>query len=114
MKVLETRQDLNELAAEYPLGGLDEQNGGYCLIDGDQEVVAVASDSLCEELDVTVAELRRTYPDWDDEFEDIAPLNDEPSPDFPGKCAHRRCFNTAICVTYRDCHFCSTSHHWCI
>ena len=58
---MKTRQELNELAAEYPLGGLDEQNGVYCLIDGDKKVVAVDSDSLCEELDATIAEVKRLY-----------------------------------------------------
>jgi hypothetical protein len=63
MRVLKTRQELNELAREYLLGGLDQQNGGYCLIDGDKNVVAVASDSLCDELDVTIAEIEQHYKD---------------------------------------------------
>jgi hypothetical protein len=113
-KVLETRHELNDLAAEYPLGGLDGQNGGYYLKDGDENVVAVASDSLCEELDATVERLRQSHTDWDDESEGITPLDEEYGPAAPAACAHRRCFNSVICITYRDCHVCLRSHSWCI
>ncbi|KAJ5319889.1 hypothetical protein N7508_000172 [Penicillium antarcticum] len=59
MKVIDTRQELNNMAGEYPLGYLDERNGGYYLVNFDHSTLAVTSDSLCEELDAVSEEAER-------------------------------------------------------
>lgn len=49
------------MAAEHPLGILEDRNGGYYLLDHDATVLAIASDSLCEEVDVSIEEANRFY-----------------------------------------------------
>ncbi|OQD85958.1 hypothetical protein PENSOL_c094G05289 [Penicillium solitum] len=67
--ILETRQQLNEMAMQFPLGTVDDRNGGYYLLDHDATVLAVASDSLCEELDASMEAAKRyhsTHPEIDE------------------------------------------------
>lgn len=67
--ILETRQELNDMAMQYPLGTVDDRNGGYYLLDHDATVLAVASDSLCEELDASMGSAKRyhsTHPEIDE------------------------------------------------
>lgn len=49
------------MAAEHPLGILENRNGGYYLLDHDTRVLAIASDSLCEEVDISIEEANRFY-----------------------------------------------------
>ncbi|OQE94791.1 hypothetical protein PENNAL_c0003G07064 [Penicillium nalgiovense] len=79
-QTLETRKQLNDMAMQYPLGTLDERNGGYYLLDHDNTVLAIASDSLCEELDASMEAAKRyhsTHPEIDDESESVAPQSEE-------------------------------------
>ncbi|OQD71183.1 hypothetical protein PENPOL_c001G00221 [Penicillium polonicum] len=61
MLILETRQLLNDMAMQFPLGTVDDRNGGYYLLDHDATVLAVASDSLCEELDASMEAAKRYH-----------------------------------------------------
>ncbi|EAW21098.1 uncharacterized protein NFIA_062590 [Aspergillus fischeri NRRL 181] len=71
--VLETRKQLNDMADQYPMGTLDDRNGGYYLLDHDGAVLAVTSDSLCEELDASMEEARRIHADNLDDGADVVP-----------------------------------------
>ncbi|KUM64185.1 hypothetical protein ACN42_g2918 [Penicillium freii] len=76
MLILETRQQLNDMAMQFPLGTVDDRNGGYYLLDHDATVLAVASNSLCEELDASMEAAKRyhiSHPEIDEESESIAP-----------------------------------------
>jgi hypothetical protein len=53
--VLLDRQSLNDLAKANPYGSLYPENGGYYLKDEDEEVIGIASDDLCTELDAAFA-----------------------------------------------------------
>jgi hypothetical protein len=61
LTILETRQELNDMAEKYSLGSLAGRNGGYYLLDHDATVLAIASDSLCEELDASIQEAIRYH-----------------------------------------------------
>ncbi|KAJ5616028.1 hypothetical protein N7537_001142 [Penicillium hordei] len=83
MPILETRQELNDMAMQFPLGTVDDRNGGYYLLDHDATVLAVASDSLCEELDASMEAAKRyhsTHPEIDKESESVAPQSVEADP----------------------------------
>ncbi|KAE8358598.1 hypothetical protein BDV27DRAFT_137431 [Aspergillus caelatus] len=119
--ILEKRQQLNDMAAAYSMGSLDDRNGGYYLLDHDGEILAVAADGLCEELDISMTSARRVYEQhsrselYNGEIQEVtlqshdAQLrrNDESS------CSHPRCYTHALCETYSDCFVCSSNHHWC-
>ncbi|KAB8272606.1 hypothetical protein BDV30DRAFT_211983 [Aspergillus minisclerotigenes] len=76
--------------------------------------VAVAADSLCPELDKSFAEADTMIAQNQLEGEDHMGTDDGlDSTAGANACAHRRCFNSVICITYRDCHICS-SRHICI
>ncbi|KAE8372696.1 hypothetical protein BDV26DRAFT_273661 [Aspergillus bertholletiae] len=118
--LLETRQQLNTMAAAYSMGTLDDRNGGYYLLDHDGEVLAVAADSLCEELDVSMASARRVHEQrldsYSGEFREITLQSQDGqrwrSSD-ENSCSHPRCYTHALCETYNDCFVCSSNHHWC-
>ncbi|OGM40672.1 hypothetical protein ABOM_010575 [Aspergillus bombycis] len=59
--ILETRQQLHDMAAAYSMGTLDDRNGGYYLLDHDGEVLAVAADGLCAELDGSMRSASRVH-----------------------------------------------------
>ncbi|KAF7593693.1 hypothetical protein BBP40_010985 [Aspergillus hancockii] len=59
--ILETRQQLRELAVVYSMGTLDDRNGGYYLLDAEGVVLAVAADGLCEELDASMASAKGVH-----------------------------------------------------
>ncbi|KAE8165930.1 hypothetical protein BDV40DRAFT_297047 [Aspergillus tamarii] len=119
--ILETRQQLNDMAAAYSTGTLDDRNGGYYLLDHDGEILAVAADGLCEELDISMTSARRVYEQrsrselYSGEVQEVTlqshdaqlQRNDESS------CSHPRCYTHALCETYSDCFVCSSNHHWC-
>ncbi|KAJ5208797.1 hypothetical protein N7449_003176 [Penicillium cf. viridicatum] len=115
--ILETRQQLNDMAMQFPLGTLDDRNGGYYLLDYDATVLAVASDSLCEELDASMEAAKRyhsTHPEIDEESESIEPQSVEADSGLSKRSyTHPRCHTHALCRTYSDCHVCSSSYHWC-
>ncbi|KEY81932.1 hypothetical protein BA78_8361 [Aspergillus fumigatus] len=71
--VLETRQQLNDMADQYPTGTLDDRNGGYYLLDHDGAVLAVTSDALCEELDASMEQARRFHAGNLDDEADVVP-----------------------------------------
>jgi hypothetical protein len=91
-KILETRKQLNDMALQYPLGTVDDRNGGYYLLDHDATVLAIASDSLCEELDASMEEAKRYHSNHshsDEEREDVAPQNVEEYSDLSQhSCSH--------------------------
>ncbi|GFG02449.1 uncharacterized protein Aud_003753 [Aspergillus udagawae] len=107
--VLETRKQLNDMADQYPMGTVDDRNGGYYLLDHDGTVLAVTSDSLCEELDASMESARKFHADNLDDEADVAPRGDNAA----ASCSHPRCHTHALCRTYSDCHVCSSSYHWC-
>ncbi|PYH57744.1 uncharacterized protein BO96DRAFT_433191 [Aspergillus niger CBS 101883] len=115
--ILETRKQLNDMADQYPMGTLDDRNGGYYLLDHDATVLAIASDSLCEELDSSMESAKRFHsndPISDNEAEDVAPGKAEAAnPGLSNHCTHPRCHTHALCRTYSDCYVCSSSFHWC-
>ncbi|KAK9592249.1 hypothetical protein V6Z90_003394 [Aspergillus fumigatus] len=74
--VLETRQQLNDMADQYPTGTLDDRNGGYYLLDHDGAVLAVTSDALCEELDASMEQARRFHAGNLDDEADVVPRGD--------------------------------------
>ncbi|CAI7581765.1 unnamed protein product [Penicillium viridicatum] len=108
-QILETREQLNDLAMQYPLGTVDDRNGGYYLLDHDATVLAIASDSLCEELDASMEAAKRyhsSHPELVEESEDVAPQSiEEASPGLSKRtCSHPRCHTHALCRSYSDCH----------
>ncbi|KAI2726503.1 hypothetical protein CBS147354_4218 [Penicillium roqueforti] len=78
IQILETRQQLNDMARQYPLGTMDDRNGGYYLLDHDDTVLAIASDPLCEELDAAIEAAERyrsAHSEIDDESEFATPTS---------------------------------------
>lgn len=78
IQILETRQQLNDMARQYPLGTMDDRNGGYYLLDYDDTVLAIASDPLCEELDAAIEAAERyrsAHSEIDDESEFATPTS---------------------------------------
>lgn len=61
MGILETHRELNELAEQYPMSTVGTRNGGWYMLDHDDTVLAVASDSVCAELDASVEEAMQLY-----------------------------------------------------
>ncbi|KAJ5173692.1 uncharacterized protein N7500_001623 [Penicillium coprophilum] len=117
--IVHDRQSLNDLVKVNPETILHAENGGYYLKDMEEAVVAITADDLCKELDVAFASI-----DAGDIGEDSEPENRESeslggadttkrsasySHDKRNKCSHPRCFNSATCLTYSNCHVCSTS-----
>ncbi|KAB8254990.1 hypothetical protein BDV32DRAFT_131472 [Aspergillus pseudonomiae] len=119
--ILQTRQQLNDMAAAYSMGTLDDRNGGYYLLDHDGEVLAVAADGLCAELDVSMRSARRVHeqrsrPDsYSGEFQEVTLQSHEGQLGRSDEhsCSHPRCYTHALCETYSDCFVCSSNHHWC-
>ncbi|RAH50051.1 uncharacterized protein BO95DRAFT_438786 [Aspergillus brunneoviolaceus CBS 621.78] len=127
--VAETREQLNQITFENQYTLLHEEDGGYMLKQTeDGTVVAVAGDALCAELDKVFADLdAREAAEKNQEHqqggdsstggsgngETRRSANDIQADDRLNACAHRRCFNSVICITYRDCHICS-SRNVCI
>ncbi|KAJ6118240.1 hypothetical protein N7471_013707 [Penicillium samsonianum] len=108
MMVMKTRKYLNDFADHHQDGWMDIQNGGWVYVDGNEKVLAVASDSLCcEELDVREAEIQAL---GDEDGEDFCCSTEQSNPDLSNQCKHHRCFNTVICVTYNGCHVCSRNN----
>ncbi|RAL02317.1 uncharacterized protein BO80DRAFT_463544 [Aspergillus ibericus CBS 121593] len=116
-KVVETREQLNQAARQNPQTVLYDQDGGYMLKDEDGTVVAVAADSLCPELDQAVAEVEAKQAQeklagtTGDPGETKRDVNDDLGANRPLRCSHPRCFNSAICLTYTDCHVCLRHNH---
>ncbi|KAJ6183732.1 hypothetical protein N7519_005033 [Penicillium mononematosum] len=109
MNVLETRRELNEMAEHYPLSTVGARNGGWYILDHDGTVLAVATDSVCEELDASIEEAMRLYglvrkPD-NDVSESVAPRSDQRSgSEISNTCSHPRCLASSACRTYSDCY----------
>lgn len=119
MRVLETRRALNEMADQYPLGTVDARNGGWYMLDHDGTVLAVASDSVCAELDASQEEAMRLYgllPELDNEVsEDVAlQSGEQPGPGLSNSCSHPRCLASSTCRTHSDCYVCEWSLSVCI
>ncbi|PWY91987.1 hypothetical protein BO94DRAFT_533427 [Aspergillus sclerotioniger CBS 115572] len=128
--IMYDRQTLNDLARANSDGLLHDENGGYYLKTADEEIIAVAADALCTELDAALASAAATWaernPNGDDEDvaaasaaagggvtkrdEDITCSHCGSS----GTCSHPRCYNHALCLSYNYCHVCSTSYKYCI
>lgn len=101
--ILETRKQLNDMADQYPMGTLDDRNGGYYLIDHDGAVLAVTSDSLCEELDASMEEARKYYANNPDNEINVVPRGDNAADSGEGivnHCSHPRCHTHALCRMY--------------
>lgn len=98
--VLETRQQLNDMAKQHPLGTMDDRNGGYYLLDHDATVLAIASDSLCEELDSSMKAAKRyhvIHPDVE-EGESITPRDVNGDSGLSKRsCSHPRCHTHSLC-----------------
>ncbi|KAE8420467.1 hypothetical protein BDV36DRAFT_249354 [Aspergillus pseudocaelatus] len=112
--VCETREQMNQAVRDHPETVLHDEGGGYYLKDMNGIPVAVAADSLCSELDNSFAEADAMIAQNQLKGEDQVETEDDlDTTAGANACAHRRCFNSVICITYRDCHICS-SRHICI
>ncbi|KAJ5940558.1 hypothetical protein N7516_000726 [Penicillium verrucosum] len=73
--MLESRRELNEMAEQYPMSTVGVRNGGWYMYDHDGTVLAVASNSVCAELDASLEEAMWLYgllPDLDSEVSEPA------------------------------------------
>lgn len=106
--VVGTREDLNAAAKANPSTVLDDVDNGFHLVDDNGKVVAVASDELIPELEDAFKNMDAA--DAKDELEGNTQeaKRDDAMTLAPQACAHRRCFNSVICITYKDCHICSS------
>jgi hypothetical protein len=104
----------NELRAQVPKyldSMLVEKHGGY-VIESDDTIVVATSDNLTEEVDSKMVGL----PEDDDAVDDTASnANNEPVAGtefdanlFKRGCTRPGCFNFALCLTYTDCHVCTS------
>jgi hypothetical protein len=113
--VVDTRQQLNEVSSSVPDGYLDDENGGYYLKTSAGDVVAVAGDTLCAELDGAFKQI--------DALEDVSDDLDTTKRTDCGSvcgggnmCNFPRCQtvgSTAICLLYSHCYIC-TNRKVCI
>lgn len=117
--MLESRRELNEMAEQYPMSTVGVRNGGWYMYDHDGTVLAVASNSVCAELDASLEEAMQLYsllPDLDSEVsERIAPQSGEqPRSKLPNSCSHPRCFASSACLTHSGCYVCEWELNICI
>jgi hypothetical protein len=119
MDVLETRRELIEMTEQYPLSTVDARNGGWYILNYDGTVLAVATDSVCEDLDASIEEAMRLYglfrePD-DQVSEGVIPQNDQrPGTGISNSCSHPHCLASSACRTYSDCYVCEWNLGICI
>ncbi|OQE15938.1 hypothetical protein PENSTE_c026G06709 [Penicillium steckii] len=118
--VVHDRQALNDLVKLHPETILHAENGGYYLKNMDEEVVAITHDDLCVELDAAFASI-----DASDIGDDVqgqgsgshgsanVTKRNENLACYPNcahnYCSHPRCFHSATCLSYTNCHVCSSS-----
>lgn len=119
MGILETRRELNELAEQYPMSTVGTRNGGWYMLYHDDTVLAVASDSVCEELDASVEKAMQLYgllPELGSEVgESVAPRSGEQlGPELSNSCCHPRCFASSACRTQSVCYVCEWNLNICI
>ena len=115
-QLLETSEQLNDMAMQYPLGTLDDRNGGYYLLDHDDTVLAIASDSLCEELDASIEAANRhhsAHPEIDEESEFMASQSNGHTLTFPNVLSSIHAALHALCRSCSDCHVCTGSYYMC-
>ncbi|PYI04430.1 hypothetical protein BO78DRAFT_398968 [Aspergillus sclerotiicarbonarius CBS 121057] len=142
--VLDTHDQLIEMATLHPNGTLDDRDGGYYLINEKDEVLAVASDELCVALDQSMESALQMHSrdnllaarkgghsggghggghggagkgggKGGHDGEGGKPKpKPQPQPQPNSDCAHKHCKKNKDCVNYRDCHACSTKDHWCM
>ncbi|KAJ5758818.1 hypothetical protein N7520_005974 [Penicillium odoratum] len=115
--IIHDMQSLRDLSKANPETCLHTENGGYYLKTQSQEVIAIAADDLCKELDIAAASAYAVHVAEGDGFEDGESVS-SPVPDFTkrddhassslpeGKCSHPRCFVTPTCLEYSFCHTC--------
>ncbi|KAJ5480015.1 hypothetical protein N7530_005524 [Penicillium desertorum] len=119
MDVLETRRELNEMAEQYPLSTVGARNGGWYILDHDGTLLAVATDSVCEELDASIEEAMRLHglprePD-NQVSKGVIPRNDQrPGSGISNSCSHPRCLASSACRTYSNCYVCEWDLGICI
>lgn len=120
--IVHDRQSLNDLVKVYPDTILHAENGGYYLKDMDEEVVAITADDLCTELDAAFASIDADVVGDGSGSEDggsgslgeadVTKRNEDLAC-YPNclhnYCSHPRCFRSAVCLSYTNCHVCSTS-----
>jgi hypothetical protein len=116
--VVHDRQSLNDIVKLNPETVLHPENGGFYLKTLDDEVVAIAGDDLCIELDAAVASLDARHAA---EIEAEGEASQSPGVTkrkenlacYPhcmqNYCSHPRCFTAAVCLSYSHCHVCLTS-----
>ncbi|KAG9256796.1 uncharacterized protein F5Z01DRAFT_488571 [Emericellopsis atlantica] len=99
-------------AALYPDSTLDLKYGGW-VIEVDDSIVLAIDDSFVQELsDAATAQ-------DDDEGECENTEEGDADEVSAQRCSHPKCFNTANCRTYTDCHVCTRQSYltgvgWCI
>lgn len=118
-KVLNTRDQLNDMALQYPLGTLDDRGGGYYLLDHDATILAVASDPLCDELDEAFKQYQANkQADGNSEETENAPqsANDiETHSALTSRvCSHPPCHNHNMCRRHAGCHTCFSGFKKCV
>ncbi|CAG8211116.1 unnamed protein product [Penicillium nalgiovense] len=111
MDVLGTRRALNEMAAQTPLSTVNARNGGWYILNHNGTVLAVATDSVCEELDASIEEAMRLYGllrEPDNEVSKSVALRsgERPGSGISNSCSHPRCLASSACRTYSDCYVC--------
>lgn len=119
MVMLETRRELNEMAEQYPMSTVGTRNGGWYMLDHDGTVLAVASDSMCAELDASVEEAIRLYgllPELDSEVSETVARQSgqQPGSELSNSCSHPRCFASSACWTHSGCYVCEWNLNICI
>lgn len=120
--IVHDRQSLNDLVKVYSDTVLHAENGGYYLKDMDDEVVAITADDLCTELDAAFASIDADVVGDGSGSEDggsgsfgeadVTKRNEDLAC-YPNclhnYCSHPRCLRYAVCLSYTNCHVCSTS-----
>lgn len=107
--VVGTREDLNAAVKANPATILDDVDNGFHLIDDKGKVIAVASDELIPELEDAFKNADAASAKDELEGNVQESKRDNALALAPQACAHRRCFNSIICVTYKDCHICGSN-----
>lgn len=99
------------MAEQYPMSTAGARNSGWYMLDHDGTVLAIASDSVCAELDASVEEAMRLYgllPELDSEVsESVAPQSGE---QLGSELLKQLLSPTLFCIVrmlaYSDCYLC--------
>ncbi|KAK2751017.1 hypothetical protein FQN57_000092 [Myotisia sp. PD_48] len=99
-----TREELNKIVRANPETILDDVEGGFQLVDMAGKIKAVATGQLVPELKAAIKSAEAAAAKR--ELDGTSELTERAESEVQGKlaCSHPRCFNSATCLTYTDCH----------